>query len=128
MANTTLENDDVVEIIQHQVAKPRVVIDLTLEDSDNETLSWNIKPIALSYDGDTDENSGHQNFRQQVAEEKRVGSKHGTHCKSDTPESPLANPKKRVRDKSPRNAPQNLLLLKRIYRNIPSFRVQTFTS
>lgn len=96
----------------------REIIDLTLDDSDNEIFSKGVRPTQLSYDTDSNLKDERDAFTEDIAECKALDSRPGCSRNSDTPESPPTNPRKRVRDKSPKNAPQNLLLLKRIYRNL----------
>jgi hypothetical protein len=99
ISNTSVDDNEVVEIIPVKNVRPREIIDLTLDASDDETDNMNVKPTQLSYDSDSNQNNV---TVQDIADGKVFEG----------------SPKKRVRDKSPRNAPQNLLLLKRIYRNI----------
>jgi hypothetical protein len=98
--------------------KLRIFIDLTLDDSDDETFSLGVKPTQLLYDTESNQNNQPDVFAQHIGEGKALGSNLGISRVYDAPESPLENPRKKVRHKSPRNAPQNILLLKRIYRNI----------
>lgn len=114
MSDNGTEDDEVTEIFPVAQAKPREIIDLTVYDSDNEIFSFDVKPTQLTYDTDS-----HQiDCGQHISEGKAPDSNIGSRRKNDTLNSRLTNKRKRVRDKSPRNAPQNLLLLKEIYRNI----------
>ncbi len=118
MSDNGTADDEVTEIFPFAHTKPREIIDLTLDDSDSEKFSLGVRPNQLSYDTGSNQDDQHNLFRQHIAEGKALESNLGHPRKYDTQDSPLANTRKRVRDKSPRNAPQNLLLLKRIYRNI----------
>jgi hypothetical protein len=109
---------DVVEVPPPMKLCSREIIDLTLDDSDHETVRMGVKPTRLLYDSESNQNEQQKLSSQHIAEVKAPEIKLGVSSTHDLSGSPFANPRKRVRDKSPRNAPQNLLLLKRIYRNI----------
>jgi hypothetical protein len=117
MANTEVD-DEVVEIVPVTKVQPREVIDLTLDEDDNNSSTKKLIPTRLSYDSGSSEEAQYHVVTQQTSKAKVSESKLVFQRKLDSLDSPVTSPRKRVRDKSPRNAPQNLLLLKRIYRNI----------